>query len=93
MAADSLKSVQLQLWFDRMQAGDGSARDELLRATQDRLEHEPEPHRARDAVSKVFHEPQPQIFHRSLSRSRRGRMVEGYFRSAGRLQQTALTVP
>jgi RNA polymerase sigma-70 factor (ECF subfamily) len=38
MAADSLKSVQLQLWFERMQAGDGSARDELLRATQERLE-------------------------------------------------------
>jgi RNA polymerase sigma-70 factor (ECF subfamily) len=38
MAADSLKSVQLQLWFERMQAGDGSARDELLRVTQDRLE-------------------------------------------------------
>src|SRR5262245_55661084 len=38
MAEEAFHSTQLRGWLERMQAGDGSARDELLRAVGGRLE-------------------------------------------------------
>jgi RNA polymerase sigma-70 factor (ECF subfamily) len=38
MAEPSFHTTRLQGWLERMRAGDGSARNELIRAAQDRLE-------------------------------------------------------
>ena len=39
MSESTFHTTQLRGWLDRMQAGDPAARDELVRATQLRLEH------------------------------------------------------
>ena len=51
MSDPSLHTTQIRDWVDRIRSGDSAARDELLRATGDRLERQEQLLRLADALA------------------------------------------